>query len=893
MAVAQRPFVHPGIGYTQADIDRMKAMVAARQEPFYTSFQQLKSDTYSSMGRTARTWAGMTDKEGHPIITSTNNTIGIDGRCATQYALIWKITGDKTYADKAISFLNAYKNVRNSPSSGTAPLGNGQIYLLCEAAELMRDYEGWAPADQQAFKNMLVYPGYSSKVDMTKAICPETGYPYSHWDSEHGDTLNRVTFYWNIYNGDPGRHGNQGMFALRGLMAMGIYLDNDTIYDRALRKFLSLPHHSYDLPYPSGPPVQGSRNSGNSTQWFDYFNINSASGTGSVEDYGYDDELKYYIYENGQMEESSRDQCHAVCGIVMAEDIAHMAWSQGNDVYTQYNDRLLKGINWTWKYNYSWYNNEIAHQLYWQDEATWEPTVENGDFEIHTDRTGRWRSLKVNPCWENQSVNSATGQKYWSWSRGEKAQLQTQMLMHYKVCQGLSPDSLLWMQRAYDIMIDSLGYERGYKDTGHFYEFLGWGGLLDYRTVWMAGDGGRFEERRFVPGLPALPATIKAVDYDFYNNSVSGDGHTYHNADIRTDSNYRPEGGLEIAEGNGGYVLTGMQDGEWMNYTVTNATKAIYQVSVTAIVSGEGTSMGMAVDNGTEVTKALTATTGYETRTLGQLRIPAGASVLRLYIHGKGNQVQLSDIRLTVAAADTNVPDYVWNSRDYTSVSGSGSLLTDQSDKQLTSLTYSGTTSATFALSMSSVAYKVKTGQVYLVIHGKNLDHALLRNVTYRLTDGNSDITGSSIGGQASTWTYTGLGKDKDETILVWKADSSSSSRIVPLLKACYTGGYDDYTLKGLSFLAYGASQHKNTEIDDINFYTFDEMLAVYPELIGLPLAITQARVDKQLSRNGAVYNLNGHLVRTLKAGESRESVLRNLPKKHVYIVDREKIMND
>lgn len=29
---AQRSFVHPGITYTQGDLDRMKAMVAARQD---------------------------------------------------------------------------------------------------------------------------------------------------------------------------------------------------------------------------------------------------------------------------------------------------------------------------------------------------------------------------------------------------------------------------------------------------------------------------------------------------------------------------------------------------------------------------------------------------------------------------------------------------------------------------------------------------------------------------------------------------------------------------------------------------------------------------------------------------------------------------------------------
>ena len=43
----KRTFVHPGITYTQADLDRMKAMVEARQEPFYTTFQHMLKDGYS------------------------------------------------------------------------------------------------------------------------------------------------------------------------------------------------------------------------------------------------------------------------------------------------------------------------------------------------------------------------------------------------------------------------------------------------------------------------------------------------------------------------------------------------------------------------------------------------------------------------------------------------------------------------------------------------------------------------------------------------------------------------------------------------------------------------------------------------------------------------------
>ena len=44
-----RSFVHPGITYTQGDLDRMKAMVEAKQEPYYSTFLKLKEYSYYSL----------------------------------------------------------------------------------------------------------------------------------------------------------------------------------------------------------------------------------------------------------------------------------------------------------------------------------------------------------------------------------------------------------------------------------------------------------------------------------------------------------------------------------------------------------------------------------------------------------------------------------------------------------------------------------------------------------------------------------------------------------------------------------------------------------------------------------------------------------------------------
>ena len=179
----RRNFIHPGITYTQGDLDRMKAMVKAKHEPYYSTFLKLKESPYSSLN-TQVINRGKQIREGR-----FNATIGVDGRRAHDLALLWHLTGDEAYARKAVEYLNANSYYTNTSSRGTGPLDNGKIYLLIDAAELMRDYSGWKVEDQQRFKNMLVYPGYSNTEDFSSKYA-------NYWD----DSKNGVTFYWNIFN---------------------------------------------------------------------------------------------------------------------------------------------------------------------------------------------------------------------------------------------------------------------------------------------------------------------------------------------------------------------------------------------------------------------------------------------------------------------------------------------------------------------------------------------------------------------------------------------------------------------------------------------------------------------------------------------------------------------
>lgn len=436
----ERAFSHPGLSYSADDLLRMKQMIADKEEPAYATFEALKASGYSKL--TNETFEDVTDiAEG-----KHNNTIGVDGRKAHDLALLYRLTDDNRYAEEALKHINCYNHLTNVSVRGTGPLDGGKVYLLIEAAELLRDYDGWKEEDKEAFKNMLVHPGYS-----------RTEYPSDHANMD--DALNDVTFYWNIYNLDPTRWGNQGLFAARGMMAMGIFLDNEAMYDRALRYVMAQTAREDDLPYHQGYPQRGALNS--ETDYLADYKFKWVNGG---EQFISDAALPYYVYANGQCQEACRDQGHVMAGLGQLVDLAEMAWNQGDDLYGAFDNRILTGLEWALRYNLSAIEGE-----------PWEPsgfstdekgcTFDNGVFYQADSRSQRWRGKK--PC-DTDRLSSLNNVRY----------LQ-QALNHYKNRANVAPQNYEWLQKAADYQLaeeDSKGVEN-WGSSGHHYEWKGWGTL--------------------------------------------------------------------------------------------------------------------------------------------------------------------------------------------------------------------------------------------------------------------------------------------------------------------------------------------------------------------------------------------------------------------------------
>lgn len=104
----------------------------------------------------------------------------------------------------------------------------------------------------------------------------------------------------------PYANGNWGAIVNRLRMACGIFLEDSVLY-----------HHAID--------------------YFLHANDNGA--------------LPKYVGESGQCQETGRDQGHAQLGLGALCETCEMAWSQGDDLWGALDNRLMKGIEYTAKYN--------------------------------------------------------------------------------------------------------------------------------------------------------------------------------------------------------------------------------------------------------------------------------------------------------------------------------------------------------------------------------------------------------------------------------------------------------------------------------------------------------------------------------------------------------------
>lgn len=226
-------FNHPCAMYTADDFARVKAELDGNTIPEVTqAFAALKASPYSSLSRMPEPQELIVrgDPKGTGIDKENYAYAMRDAAAAYQTALIWKLSGDEAYANKAIEIMNAWakkcKKIASNDANQVLSAG-AQGYTFACAAEMMLGYSGWNAGDVAKFKQWMLDVFATKNKDFLehKNANTCTKHYWSNWDlvnmcsymaigilTEKSDMVNYVVNYFykgpgngcinNLINGD-------------------------------------------------------------------------------------------------------------------------------------------------------------------------------------------------------------------------------------------------------------------------------------------------------------------------------------------------------------------------------------------------------------------------------------------------------------------------------------------------------------------------------------------------------------------------------------------------------------------------------------------------------------------------------------------------------------------
>ena len=501
-----RGFVHPGGLHTQEDFDRIKDLLAKGDPTITAAVKVLTQAAYAQS--TAGTSPVQTIVRGggkgeNYINAARGATI------AYQNALVWKITGNKANASHAINVLMQWANTTKGigGDSNYALAAGLYGYQFAQAAELLRDYEGWAPERFEQFRQWMLQVWYPSAMGFLRG---------------RNGTWENVGKWWQA----PGHYwSNWGLCNALCVMSIGVLCDDVFIYNQGLSYMKYDQVGTFTDPRTANPILNDGL-----TEFMGNLVVTVTNTPAN---------LKASSYGTiGQMQESGRDIGHATMAAGLAIDIAHMAWNQGDDLFSFMDNRLAAGIEF------------VAAQTQNIEGLPWTNYKYGSGGIYYTD----------NRCWT--MTGPALGNQirpYWGTVIG-----------HY---QGVLGKDMPYSEMAYANLIKNGPDGGGQGSTSGGYDHLGYSVLLNYR-----------DHKATAEEVPTLLAPKMVVGNDtLSHNELGGLVNTF-----KTNNN------TGVAKGTVIQLLPQLRDGsedsgQWQwntgettrNLTVTANESYVYRVCYT------------------------------------------------------------------------------------------------------------------------------------------------------------------------------------------------------------------------------------------------------------------------------------------------------------------------
>jgi hypothetical protein len=282
-------FKHPGVLVGQTQLDVMRRQVNAGAQPWKSAYDRMRASQYASLTRQAKPRANVEcGSRSNPDFGCSDERD--DALAAYTDALMWYITRDARYAQKAIELMDAWSGTIRQHTNSNAPLQTGWAGASwSRAGELIRyTYQGgWV--QQGRFAGML-----------------------------------RTVYLPVVINGS-GANGNWESIMTDAASGIAVFLDDKASFDKAVALWRGrVPAYIYlksDGPTPKSPPTHPKTSASLVDYWFGQ---------------------KTYV--DGLAQETCRDFGHTGWGLEGAVHVAETARIQGLDLYGEMRERMTKAL---------------------------------------------------------------------------------------------------------------------------------------------------------------------------------------------------------------------------------------------------------------------------------------------------------------------------------------------------------------------------------------------------------------------------------------------------------------------------------------------------------------------------------------------------------------------
>lgn len=308
-------YVHPGIMVSRGQLDAMRADVQAKRDPTYSAFlatmsTPIRCDNITHLN--CNTSLGSLSYMPHPTASVEGNTAAAwpekeDSGAAYTHALLWYATQDERHAKKSIEIMDAWATTFKNQSDATG-----------KSAGLVA---GWTGA---------VWPRAGEIIKHTA--------PRRLWPNASIARFERMLtgIYLPLVERGSDTNGNWGLAMTEAAFHIGIFTDNATVVDRALKLWkVQAPAYLYissDGPYPKRPPIE--------RRWPKTW-PNCGPNCTDAEMVTFWHGQSSFLSHDGLCQETCRDLGHTQMGIATLGNVAETAYHQGWDLWGDNRARIV------------------------------------------------------------------------------------------------------------------------------------------------------------------------------------------------------------------------------------------------------------------------------------------------------------------------------------------------------------------------------------------------------------------------------------------------------------------------------------------------------------------------------------------------------------------------